>query len=225
MISIKDKSKCCGCNLCAIVCPKKCIQMVSDKEGFWYPQINKHACIKCGKCERICPVINKQTMPRNTGRKAYAAIHANEKIRLASSSGGIFTAIAEKVIDRGGVVFGAAFNKDFEVEHIYVERKEDLAKFRGSKYVQGKMGDIYLRVLEFLKMGRPVLFSGTPCQIGALKAFLGKEYDNLLTVDLICHGVPSPMIWSKYVNYRKSLDSTSDLQFVSFRDKQGGDLI
>lgn len=223
MIKIKNKAACCGCKACAAVCPKKCIKMVTDREGFWYPEVDQSACINCGKCERVCPVLNrKKRQPRKFGRKAYAAINTDPEIRFQSSSGGIFTAIAEAIIDRGGVVFGAAFDKEFAVRQVFAETKEDLAAFRGSKYVQSDMGDAYSSVLRFLQSGRIVLFSGTPCQIGALKSFLGKEYPNLITVDLICHGVPSPMVWEKYVRHRRSLDSDSQLRTVQFRDKERG---
>ena len=222
MIYIDNPAECCGCGLCASSCSQNCIMMSSDEEGFLYPSVQSEHCIHCGKCEKVCPVRNKEKTQRQSLKKAYAAFHRDKKIRFQSSSGGIFSAIAQEVIRQGGVVFGAAFNNAFEVEHIYVERVEDLSKLRGSKYVQSAMGETYKNVLNFLKSGRLVLFSGTPCQVSALKLFLNEKYENLITVDVICHGVPSPDVWKKYVNYRKRKDSRAELKEVYFRDKSGG---
>lgn len=167
MISILDKKKCCGCSACAQRCPKHCIKMIEDSEGFLYPKVDGDTCIDCGLCERVCPIQNpgEDRVPL----AVYAAKNPNEVIRRQSSSGGIFTILAEQIIDEGGVVFGAAFNDKWEVEHSYVENKEQLVKFRGSKYVQSKIGESYKDAKSFLKEGRRVLFSGTPCQIAALK--------------------------------------------------------
>ena len=197
MIDIKEKKDCCGCGACVQRCPKSCISMREDNEGFLYPEVNKEICIDCGLCEKVCPVINQSEERKPMA--VYAAKHKDERIRLASSSGGVFTAIAESVIDEGGVVFGARFDKNWSVIHGYTETKEGLAAFRGSKYVQSRIGESYKDTEAFLKTGRKVLFSGTPCQIAGLKRFLRKEYDNLLTVDFICHGVPSPGVWREYL--------------------------
>ena len=201
MIKIQDKSQCCGCEACRNICPKQCILMQEDKEGFLYPEVNLADCIDCGLCEIACPVLHpaKERIPV----AVCAAKHYDDNIRLASSSGGVFTFIAEQVIDEGGVVFGARFNDQWEVIHDYVETKEKLSCFRGSKYVQSRIGDTYKQVLHFLQSGRKVLFTGTSCQIVGLKLFLRKEYDNLLTVDVICHGVPSPKVWKKYLNEKQ----------------------
>lgn len=198
MIRISNKKDCCGCSACAEKCPKQCITLKEDSEGFLYPLINQSQCIDCGLCEKVCPVINQseKRLPLHT----YAAINTNEDIRLQSSSGGIFTLLAEEVLAEKGVVFGACFDENWEVKHDYTESMEGLAVFRGSKYVQSQMGDNYKRVRNFLKQGRKVLFSGTPCQIVGLKRFLQKEYEDLLTVDFICHGVPSPKVWSMYLD-------------------------
>lgn len=197
MIKIDSKEKCCGCWACVQRCPKHCITMVEDDEGFLYPKVDSSLCIDCSLCEKVCPVIN-QGEPRIPD-VVYAAKNLNEEIRMASSSGGIFTLLAEEVIAKGGVVFGARFNEEWDVVHDYTETIEGLSAFRGSKYVQSRVGKCYSQVEEFLKKGRKVLFSGTPCQIAGLKRFLRKEYDNLLTVDFICHGVPSPGIWREYL--------------------------
>ena len=198
MIAIKDKRDCCGCNACVQRCPKQCITMQADNEGFLYPIVNTETCIECGICEKVCPVINQAEPKRPL--KVYAAYNRNEDIRMQSSSGGIFTLLAEETIKKGGVVFGVKFNKDWMPEFDYTETIEGIAPFRGSKYVQAIVGNVYKKTEEFLKAGREVLFSGTPCQIAGLKKSLRKEYENLLTVDIICHGVPSPKVWSMYLN-------------------------
>ena len=197
MIQIKNKKDCCGCNACVQRCPKQCITMQADNEGFLYPIVNTASCIDCGLCEKVCPVIN-QAKPQQP-LKVYAAYNKNEDIRMKSSSGGIFTLLAEETIRKGGIVFGVKFNKDWMTEFAYAETMEDIAPFRGSKYVQAIVGNAYKKTEEFLKAGKEVLFSGTPCQIAGLKRFLRKEYENLLTVDIICHGVPSPKVWNMYL--------------------------
>lgn len=197
MIQIIDKKDCCGCNACVQRCPKQCITMQADGEGFLYPVVDTALCIDCGLCEKVCPVIN-QSEPRKP-QKVYAAYNKNEEIRLQSSSGGIFTLLAEETIKKGGVVFGVKFNEDWMPEFDYTETIEGITPFRGSKYVQAIVGNAYKEAEKFLKAGREVLFSGTPCQIAGLKRFLRKEYENLLAVDIICHGVPSPKIWDLYI--------------------------
>lgn len=197
MISITQKQDCCGCNACAQICPKQCITMQEDDEGFLYPRVDTENCVDCHLCERICPVSNHGTERKPL--KVYAAINKDEEVRKQSSSGGIFTALAEQVIKQGGVVFGARFDEQWQVKHDYTETMEGLAAFRGSKYVQSRIGNSYQEAEQFLKVGRKVLFSGTPCQIAGLRNYLRKEYDNLLTVDFICHGVPSPMVWRRYL--------------------------
>lgn len=222
MLIIKEKSNCSGCYACSNVCPKNCIQMISDEEGFWYPQIDNKKCIDCGQCEKVCPIIHKWQPDYSCTTTAMAAINLNEEIRLKSSSGGIFTLIAEKIIKQGGVVFGAAFADDFRtVNHICVDNTEDLDKLRGSKYVQSKIGDTYKQAKEFLDSGRMVLFTGTPCQIGGLYSYLRKPYENLFTQDIICHGVPSSMVWEKYIDEREK-KSASKTQRMFFRHKKYG---
>ena len=197
MITIKDKKDCCGCNACMQRCPKQCITMQADNEGFLYPIVDTAQCTDCGQCEKVCPVIN-QNEPRRP-LKVYAAYNKNEETRMQSSSGGIFTLLAEETIKKGGVVFGVKFNKDWMPEFGYTETIEGIAPFRGSKYVQAIVGNAYKQADEFLKTGRKVLFTGTPCQIAGLKLYLRKEYENLLAVDIICHGVPSPKVWNMYL--------------------------
>lgn len=197
MIYISDKKNCCGCNACVQRCPKQCITMQADNEGFLYPIVNAAECIDCGLCEKVCPVIN-QDEPRKP-MNVYAAYNKNEEIRLQSSSGGIFTLMAKETIKKGGVVFGVKFNQDWMPEFGYTETIEGIAPFRSSKYVQAIVGNAYKDAEVFLKEGREVLFSGTPCQIAGLKRYLRKEYANLLAVDIICHGVPSPKVWNMYL--------------------------
>lgn len=197
MINIVNKKDCCGCSACAQRCPKQCISMRADNEGFLYPIVDTATCIDCGLCEKVCPVIN-QAEPQ-LPLKVYAAYNKNEEVRMQSSSGGIFTILAEETIKKGGVVFGVKFNEDWMPEFDYTETIEGITPFRGSKYVQAIVGNAYKEAERFLKSGREVLFSGTPCQIAGLKKYLQKEYDKLVTVDIICHGVPSPKVWDMYL--------------------------
>lgn len=197
MIKITDKHKCCGCTACVNVCPKNCISMSADREGFLYPLVDFVKCIDCGLCEQVCPVL--RPVKNETEPLVYAAVNNDESVRLQSSSGGIFTLLAESVLDRGGIVFGACFDQNWNVVHDYTETKEGLAKFRDSKYVQSHVGNCFIQVKTFLDSGREVLFSGTPCQVAGLKNYLRKPYSNLFTVDLVCHGVPSPEVWRRYL--------------------------
>lgn len=222
MISITAKEYCTGCHACAASCPKNCIAMTADEEGFLYPHVNQTECIDCGKCEKVCPLLNHKTQNTDALQIGYAAYNTNEEIRLNSSSGGIFTLLAEYIIHSGGIVFGAAMSEDCKsVRHIAVETIKDLEKIRGSKYVQSTIGDTYKIAKQALDAGRLVLFTGTPCQISGLLSFLGKEYDNLFTQDLICHGVPSPSVWSRYAEVREK-ESGSLVRRVFFRHKKYG---
>ena len=217
MINIADKSKCCGCNACVQKCPKQCISMHEDEEGFLYPKVGLDLCIDCHLCEKVCPVLN-QGEPHQP-LKAYAAITTNEELRMKSSSGGIFTLLAEAVICEGGVVFGALFDENWEVKHDYTESLEGLVAFRCSKYVQSRIGNSYKKTQDFLKNNRTVLFSGTSCQIAGLKLFLNKEYDNLITVDIVCHGVPSPLIWREYL---ATIANKPDIKSITHKEKNSG---
>lgn len=220
MIQIKVTSKCCGCYACSNVCPKNAIIMKEDEEGFKYPNVDEKKCLRCNLCETVCPIANKKKITKNEP-KAYACINNNETIRKQSSSGGIFTLIAEEILNQGGVVFGAKFNDNFDVVHSFVEKKNDLKLFRGSKYVQSQIGDCYIKTKEFLENDRYVLFTGTPCQIDGLYSYLQKDYNKLYTQDIICHGVPSPMVWKKYKDYRKKIDKDIPKN-IDFRNKDNG---
>ena len=218
----KIGDKCTGCEACANKCPKDCISMVENAEGFLFPQIDSGKCVGCELCEKACPVLSP--IPIHKGQedvKVYALIHKDEDVRSHSSSGGAFSAIAEYVLEQGGVVFGAAFDEKFDVRHICVEKIEDLYKLRGSKYVQSRIGDTYRQAKEKLQQGRLVFFTGTACQTSGLVGYLGRDYDNLITQDLICHGVPSPLAWRKYIElYQRR--AKSPVEHIFFRDKKFG---
>lgn len=220
MLNITEKQKCNGCHACVNVCPKKCIEMKEDSEGFLYPEIDSDKCVDCHLCENICPVISGKNIPHENVPDVYVAFNRDEKIRMKSSSGGIFTLIAEWIINQNGIVFGAALSEDFRsVNHIAVDNISDLKKLRGSKYLQSTIGNAYIQAKEYLDSGRKVLFTGTPCQIGGLYSFLRKDYENLYTQDIICHGVPSSKVWKKYLaEHERRTDS--GIHNVYFRHKK-----
>lgn len=222
MIKTDEKFKCVGCGACENICPKKCITLKADEEGFLYPETDAGRCADCGLCEKACPTVNAEEQNNSFENvNAYAAYSLDEQIRKKSSSGGIFSLFAEYVLEHGGTVYGAAFDSDMNVCHIGVDNKKELYRLRGSKYVQSRMGDTYKHVLSQLKSGRYVLFTGTPCQTEALKAYLGSEYDNLICMDFICHGVPSPKVWRSYMKYREK-KAASKTKNVAFRYKENG---
>ena len=240
MIKIGKKGDCCGCSACEQICPVNCINMRPDSEGFLYPFVETSRCIDCHRCERVCPILN--TFSPQDPKSVYAAINFDEEVRKQSSSGGIFSLLAYEVLKEGGVVFGARFDEEWQVEFGFAESKEDASRFRGSKYVQANPQKVFTEARDFLKQGRKVLFSGTPCQIAGLKQFLNKHYENLITVDFICHGVPSPEVWRKYLlEVRKNsikktavrrflekvpffppLKNMPDITGISFREKSAG---
>ena len=176
--------------------------MQPDAEGFLYPVIDQSLCIDCGLCEKVCPVLHRNEAPDPASLPVYACRNTNETIRMASSSGGVFTLLAEQVIARGGVVFGARFDSDFMVMHDSAETLEELGLLRGSKYTQSRIGDSFRRALALLKQDREVMFVGTSCQIAGLKRFMGRPYEKLLAVDVLCHGVPSPDVYARYLASR-----------------------
>lgn len=217
MISITDKAKCCGCSGCVNACPRNCITMQADNEGFVYPEVDASECINCNICEQVCPIINRD-LGKKVNEKAYLVNIKDERIREESTAGGAFSAIALCSLNHGGVVFGATLGDDYSVYHTYVEKPEDLGKFRSSKYVQSEIGTCFSKAKEFLDLGREVCFSGTPCQIEGLQRFLRKDYPNLVTVDLVCRAVPSPMVWKKYIQYQERKHQNC-IERVRFRDK------
>lgn len=213
---IKSKSQCCGCGACASACPASCITMCADGEGFLYPQVDESKCLKCKKCVASCPSLTK--LEYNAPKQSYAVFAKDDLIRQNSSSGGVFSVIANKVLDNGGVVCGAAYCDDWSVKHMVIDSAEDLQKLRTSKYVQSEIYTVLNNVKDIVLSGRQVLFCGTPCQVNALATFLGKDYPNLYLADIICHGAPSPMVWRKYL----ATNVKGDIKSVNFRDKSFG---
>ncbi|MGL4762366.1 MAG: Coenzyme F420 hydrogenase/dehydrogenase, beta subunit C-terminal domain [Sarcina sp.] len=219
MISIKEKKECCGCYGCENICPKNSIKMIDDNEGFWYPKVNEETCINCGLCEKVCPIIQNSKKVDNI--KFLACKNKEIEERIESSSGGVFSLLTEKVLNSNGIVFGAGYNENLEVNYSCVYSVEKSKKFRGSKYAQSKVGNTYTEAKEFLEQGKEVIFTGTPCHIAGLKKFLGREYEKLLLVDIACHGVPSPLVFKRYKEYLANLVG-SKLKSISFRDKSNG---
>ena len=231
MIDVKIKYDCCGCSACAQICPKQCIEMKKDNEGFDYPYVHKQNCIDCNLCIKVCPQINNT--PSNKVLHAYALKHPVLEIQKNSSSGGAFSILAEYVISNGGIVFGARFNDKWDVIHDKVETLQGIKKLRMSKYVQSSINSTFIKCQKYLKTGRLVLYVGTPCQIHALKLFLSKDYDNLIAIDFVCHGVPSPVIWKKYLDSLTSQSLTkrnkhnkqifyNNIEKIQFRNKKNG---
>ena len=218
MVIITEKKHCCGCGACAQKCPKQSISMVEDKEGFLYPVVDETTCINCGLCKKVCHELYSYSERRPL--RVLATINKSDEIRKKSSSGGMFHSLAEKVLSQNGIVFGAKFDKNWNVVIDYVEEIDAVSALMGSKYVQAKVGNTYRQAEEFLKKGRLVLYSGTPCQITGLLHFLNREYDNLITVDVVCHGVPSPKVWRLYLN--EITCAVNNITNVNFRKKQYG---
>lgn len=207
--------KCVGCSACYSICPKKCIDMEMDSEGFYFPKVNKERCVGCNRCESVCPAIKQ--VPPTEMIKSYAAYSKDNEARRNSSSGAVFYQIARECIKNNGVVFGAEFDGNWNVRHSVVDNVEDLHKIQTSKYAQSNTNGIYKDVKKSLANNKRVVFAGTPCQCNALSLFLGKKYENLVIIDFVCHGVPSPLVWNKYL---KSI--CDDVTSVNFRDKSNG---
>lgn len=217
MIDILKKESCCACGACVNICPNSSIVMVEDNEGFLYPKVNKETCVGCSLCENVCPILNQHTI--NEPKQVLAAKNKDKEIQYQSTSGGVFSLISQQVIKEGGVVFGAIFDDKWEVRHDYIEKEQDLNLLRGSKYIQSRTEDSFKKVEKFLNQGILVLYSGTPCQISGLRNYLRKEYDNLLAIDIVCHGVPSPKVWRKYL---LEVSKKDRIKSVAFRDKTSG---
>jgi len=218
MIKLVGKDKCTGCSACFNACKFDALSMETDETGFWFPKIDEVKCVECGACMRACPALEKPEY-KSENPKAYIVQNKDDEIRRQSTSGGAFTAIAKTIIAQDGVVFGAAIDGDYKVSHIWVDTEEGLARFRSSKYVQSWIGESYREAERFLKIGRMVCFSGTPCQIYGLKKYLGQDYENLLTVDVMCRAVPSPKVLEKYLEFQKIRYMFNR---ISFRDKKLG---
>lgn len=218
MIKILDNMNCCGCSACYSICPHDAIDMLCDEQGFLYPKVREKDCVQCGLCNKICPYENFNR-PHKDLEKTFVGIYLNETIRSRSSSGGLFAVLAERILDRNGVVFGAAYDSEWMAFHKPIERKSDIPDLIGSKYMQSRMGDCFKHVKSLLQTGKEVLFVGTTCQINGLKNYLIYDYTNLLTVDFICLGVPSPMIWSDYLD---TFFQKENIRNINFKDKSLG---
>lgn len=213
-----NRADCSGCSACANICPKNAITMTRDAEGFVYPKIDPELCIKCGKCDATCPSLNFKAKAAESLPQTFVATYENDKILRHSSSGAMFTALSEIILGNGGIVFGAGFDKNWRVAHTSAQNLDELENLRGSKYVQSQIGDVYRQVKEALKT-RQVLFTGVPCQCAGLRHFLGGDHENLLTVDIVCHGSASPAVWESYID---ELGYAHDITHVNFRSKRNG---
>lgn len=202
LTKLAEKKECSGCMACIQVCSCGAINSVQDEKGFFYPVVEQSKCINCGMCNRVCSQLNFNDIKRGNVLEVYGVKHKDEAILKKSSSGAAFVALSEYMFTfKEAYIFGAKFDKDFNVIHDYVNNYNDIEIFKGSKYVQSNTKNSYKNAKNFLEQGAYVLYTGTPCQIAGLKTYLGKEYERLITVDLICHGVPSPKIWEDYVSF------------------------
>lgn len=213
-----DKDKCCGCLACVETCPHLAISVSEDEDGFIMPTVDLSKCVECGACEKVCPMMHSEDVLHDEVGTAYAAVNCNKKILLESSSGGIFSVIAESVLAEGGVVCGAAFDDNLQLCNIIVDNSNDLDKLYGSKYIQSKNNGIFKIIRDYLRKGVKVYYCGTGCQVAALRLYLRKDYDNLITSDILCHGVPPQRVFDYTV---KSLESKYKGRVVNyrFRDK------
>ena len=220
MIEIKEKVKCCGCGACANICPQNCIELICDNEGFLYPNVDKEKCINCNLCEKVCSFNSE--IDNTEVKISYAYRSKNIEQLMQSSSGGVFSDISNYILEKQGIVYGTALvDKCTKAQVIGVDNKAELEKLRGSKYFQSNINEAYLNVKKHLDSGICVLFSGTPCQVNGLKMFLNKEYENLICVDIICHGAPSQLLWEKYLKYLSNKFSIV-IENVNFRSKKNG---
>ena len=219
MINIKDKMKCCGCTACTSICPKQAIKMEADDEGFLYPKVDFDKCIDCHLCEKVCPISFRDSLRCQSKPLNYMAGRlSNYDDLMVCSSGGAFWALAKETIANNGIVVGAEYSSGCCVIHGFAETLEECKKFRGSKYSQSNIVGVFSKISSLLQSGKMVLFSGTPCQVEGLNLFLRKSYENLITVDLLCHAVPSPKIFEEYCNFVGRTFSKK-LSAINMRDK------
>ena len=226
MTQITEPNKCTGCQACRLKCPSKCISFVADDEGFQVPSVDDSNCTDCGLCASNCPENNRPEFTKRNCIKVLGARYRNDAILAKSASGGVFAGIASMVLETpGNAVFGCAFDENFVARHICVTDVKGITPLQSSKYVQSDVGDTYLQAKDLLDKGKTVFYTGCPCQIAGLYAFLGKDYDNLLTADLICHGVPSPLLFKRYLGWLKKKYG-GEIISVNFRskDRNGWDI-
>lgn len=217
----KDDDSCCGCEACVNICPVQAIKMKEGNHGFLYPAIDMQQCLECGKCLSVCKFKLKTESEKHGKSDVYASINTRQRERILSASGGAFSALARYVLDENGVVFGCAWNEYMEPHHTYISKISEISKLQGSKYVQSRIGDNYKKVKKFLEDGKTVLFSGTPCQCDGLRGFLRKEYEKLICVELICHGVPSEKFFHDYIRFLEKKIKGQIIN-IRFRDKKRG---
>lgn len=215
----EKKEDCCACGACLNICKNQAITMKEDEYGYVYPVIDYKKCSNCGMCKRVCMFQKERKL--NSPLETYAAVSKDNNLRMNSSSGGIFASLATFILEKGGIVCGAAFSNDLKVNHLIIEEKSQIYKLQGSKYVQSNIKNTFTDVRRFLLQGKVVLYSGTPCQIDGLYGFLQKEYKNLITIDIICHGVPNNRMFLEYIKeIEKDKDQT--IKQFNFRDKSLG---
>lgn len=221
MIELKNLSDCCGCTACASICPQNAISMVDDGLGFKYPNVGYSKCVECGLCRNVCAFRPDYNVDLNLNApEVYAARHKDINEVETSRSGAAFIAISDYVLDNGGIVYGVGYKEHFRVAHKRARTKEERNEFKGSKYVQSNLEGIFVQIRDDLKNGNTVLFSGTPCQTAGLNSFIGKKLrENLILVDIICHGVASPFVWRDYLNYLENKENDTIIS-LNFRDKR-----
>lgn len=225
MINFQRKEECCGCGACYDACNHNAIEWQADEEGFSYPSVNQSLCVDCGLCNRACPIENKDTIAfKNKGYTplVYGVYHKDENIQFTSTSGGAFWGLAEEFVKQGGYVSGAIFYNHFHIKHYITNDLEELRKIKGSKYAQSDCRGVYKEIRKLLIAGEKVMATGLPCQIAALYQYLHKEYENLITVDLICHSVASPMVFEKYIDYLEKTYSSSIVNYHPKNKEYGG---
>lgn len=213
-----DAEKCCGCEGCKSICPKSAIKITESIDGFILPEVNPELCIECGLCEKVCPMYHAGIAISSTAGEAYAAVNKNDAELSQSSSGGIFSLVADYVLDEGGFVAGASFDRSLTLHHVVTEDRNDISNLRGSKYLQSRIGDTFIAIKRILNTGKLVYFVGTGCQVAGLKLFLRKDYENLITSDILCHGVPPQSVFNAVI---KAVEAkyNGKIEKYSFRDK------